>query len=112
MTENTTKAYLAKLPFDLRRITAELCIVARRNMPGADEMIYHDAVGYSINGSPFDRICYIAPQKGYVNFGFFFGVGLPDPKNYWRVHAHGCGMVNCEAWMKPSNTASPSTSTR
>src|SRR5258706_9808854 len=80
MTENTAKAYLAKLPLDLRRITAELCIVARRNMPGANEMIYHDAVGYSINGSPFDRICYIAPQKGYVNFGFFFGVGLPDPK--------------------------------
>jgi len=27
------------------------------------------------------RICDIAPQKkGYVNFGFFFGAGLPDPK--------------------------------
>jgi len=34
-----------------------------------------------VNDSPFDRICYIAPQKkGYVNFGFFFGAGLPDPK--------------------------------
>jgi len=80
MTENTTKAYLAKLPLDLWRIMAELCIVARKNMPGADEIIYHDALGYSTTGSPFDRICYIAPQKGYVNFGFFFGVGLPDPK--------------------------------
>ena len=50
-------------------------------MPGAHEFIYHDAVGYSVNDSPFDRICYIAPQKkGYVNLGFFFGAGLPDPK--------------------------------
>jgi|GEM_PF-6289788 len=50
-------------------------------MPKALEFICHDAVGYSINDSPFDRICYIAPQqKGYVNFGFFFGTGLADPK--------------------------------
>ena len=50
-------------------------------MPGAHEFIYHDAVGYSVSDSPFDRICYIAPQrKGYVNFGFFFGADLPDPK--------------------------------
>ena len=55
--------------------------VARKKMPGAHEFIYHDAVGYSVNASPFDRICYIAPQrKGYVNFGFFFGAGLPDLK--------------------------------
>jgi hypothetical protein len=50
-------------------------------MPGAHEFIYHDAVGYSVSESPFDRICYIASQKGYVNFGFFFGAGLPDPEH-------------------------------
>jgi hypothetical protein len=33
-------------------------------------------------GSPFDRICYIGPQKkGYGNIGFFFGAGLLDPKH-------------------------------
>jgi hypothetical protein len=38
-------------------------------------------VGYSVSDSPFDRICYIAPQKkNYVNFGFFFGAGLDDPR--------------------------------
>jgi hypothetical protein len=43
-------------------------------MPDAHEFIYHDAVGYSLSDSPFDRICYIAPQKkGYVNLG---GVSL------------------------------------
>lgn len=56
--------------------------MARKNMPGADEFIYHNAIGYSVSDSPANRICYIAPQKkGYVNFGFFFGVGLPDPTN-------------------------------
>jgi hypothetical protein len=74
--------FLASLPADVQAITRELVAVARKNMPDAHEFIYHDAVGYSVSDSPFDRICYIAPQKkGYVNFGFFFGASLPDPKN-------------------------------
>lgn len=73
--------WLAKLPSELREITLALIGVARKNMPNAHEFIYHDAVGYSVSDSPFDRVCYIAPQKkGYVNFGFFFGAALPDPK--------------------------------
>jgi len=73
--------FLSNLPSDVQAITRALVVVARKNMPGAHEFIYHNAVGYSVNDSPFDRICYIAPQKkGYVNFGFFFGAGLPDPK--------------------------------
>jgi hypothetical protein len=73
--------WLAKLPAEVREITAALIGVARKKMPDAHEFIYHDAVGYSVSESAFDRICYIAPQKkGYVNFGFFFGAGLPDPK--------------------------------
>lgn len=77
----TVDRWLEKLPPDLQNITRELIAVARKNMPGVHEFIYHDAVGYSVNDSPFDRICYIAPQrKGYVNFGFFFGARLPDPK--------------------------------
>jgi hypothetical protein len=77
----TVAEWLEKLPPDLQRITHELISIARKNMQGAHEFIYHDAVGYSVSHSPFDRICYIAPQKkGYVNLGFFFGAGLPDPK--------------------------------
>jgi|SRR6266498_3444173 hypothetical protein len=79
--KDAAEAYLANLPADSRAITRELCAVARKNMPKVYEFIYHDAVGYSVNESPFDRICYIAPQKGYVNFGFFFGADLPDPKH-------------------------------
>jgi len=81
MSQMTVEKYLPNLPRDLQAITRELCDVARKNMPGAPEFIYHDAVGYSVSESPFDRICYIAPQKGYVNFGFFFGADLPDPKH-------------------------------
>lgn len=51
-------------------------------MPGANELLCHNALGYSLSESPWDRVCYIAHQpKGYVNFGFFFGVDLPDPQN-------------------------------
>jgi len=78
----TVEEWLEKLPSDLQIITRELIAVARKNMPKVHEFIYHDAVGYSVNDSPFDRICYIAPQKkGYVNFGFFFGADLRDSKN-------------------------------
>ena len=76
----SVEEWLSNLPPDLQLITKKLRAVARKNMPGAHEFIYHNAIGYSTSDSPFDRICYIAPQKkGYVNFGFFFGAGLPDP---------------------------------
>ena len=73
--------FLANLPADVQAITRELVAVARKKMPGAHEFIYHNAVGYSVSDSPFERICYVWPQKkGYVNSGFFFGAGLADPK--------------------------------
>ena len=75
------KDWLSNLPPELSLIARQLRAVARKQMPDAHEFIYHDAIGYSVSDSPFDRICYIAPQsKGYVNFGFFFGASLPDPK--------------------------------
>jgi hypothetical protein len=93
----TVDKWLEKLSPDLQDITRELIAVARKNMPGAHEFIYHDAVGYSVNDSPFDRICYIAPQKkGYVNFGFFFGAGLPDPKKL--LTGEGKRMRHVKVW--------------
>ena len=81
MSKLAVEAWLARLHPDLQAITKELRAVANKIMPDAHEFIYHDAIGYSVSDSPFDRICYIAPQKkGYVNIGFFFGAGLPDPK--------------------------------
>ena len=76
----SVEEWLANLPADLQLITKKLRAVALKTMPEAHEFIYHNAIGYSTSDSPFDRICYIAPQKkGYVNLGFFFGAGLPDP---------------------------------
>ena len=74
--------WLTKLAPEVRAITKQLRTIARKNIPNAREYIYHDAIGYSVDNSPANRICYIAPQsKGYVNFGFFFGKGLSDPEN-------------------------------
>lgn len=76
----SVEEWLVNLSPDLQLITKELRAVARKNMPGTHEFIYHDAIGYSVSDSPFDRVCYVAPQKkGYVNFGFFFGGSIPDP---------------------------------
>jgi hypothetical protein len=38
----TVEEWLAKLPLELQIITQELMEVARRNMPGIHEFIYHD----------------------------------------------------------------------
>ena len=48
--------FLSSLPSDVQAITRELCAVARKKMPGAQEFIYHNAVGYSVSGSPFDLV--------------------------------------------------------
>jgi hypothetical protein len=48
--------------------------------PSAKEIIYHDTLGYTPTGHPFDRIIYIWPSKEHVTLGFFFGTNLPDPK--------------------------------
>src|SRR5687768_8433024 len=83
MSKVSVEEWLAMLPNDLQAIVKALRAVARKNMPRAHEFIYHDAIGYSVSDSPFDRICYVAPKKkGYVNFGFFFGAGPPDPNKF------------------------------
>ena len=81
MTSISVQEWLANLAPDLRAIAKQLRAVARKNMPKAQEFIHQEVIRYSIKDSPSDQICYIAPQKkGYVNFGFFFGAGLPDPQ--------------------------------
>lgn len=102
----TVEDWLANLPLDVQKITQELIGVARKNMPGAHEFIYHDAVGYSVSDSPFDRICYIAPQKkGYVNFGFFFGARLPDPKKLLIGEGKRLRHVKVWSWDEAKNPA-------
>ena len=71
--------YINSYAPELQVIIRTLREIAKRSMPDAFEMIYHAALGYSLSSSPFDRICYIAPQKNYANLGFFFGGHLDDP---------------------------------
>jgi hypothetical protein len=73
--------YINSFVPELQAIIRTLREVASKCMPEAHEIIYHGAIGYSLTKSPFDRICYIAPQKKYVNLGFFFGAHLPDPQH-------------------------------
>ncbi len=80
MADDAVQTYLAKLTGKSRGICTKLDALARAQMPGAHAMIYHGMPGYSASPSPFDRIVYIAPQRDWVNLGFFFGVGIPDPK--------------------------------
>lgn len=81
MASISVQEWLANLAPEVRAIAKQLRAVARKNMPKADEFIHQDVIRYSIKDSPSDQICYIAPQKkGYVNIGFFFGGGLPDPE--------------------------------
>jgi hypothetical protein len=110
MSELTVEQYLMDLPLDLQAITRELREVARKNMPGAYEFIYHDAIGYSVSKSPFDRICYISWQRAYLNFGFFFGVGLSDPshllvgegKRLRHVKIRSMEDAKCRPWVSLS----------
>jgi len=72
--------YMAQLPAAIQKIVKPLRSMTKKVMPGAKEMVYHNALGYALSDSPFDRVCYIAPQsKGYVNFGFFYGADIADP---------------------------------
>src|SRR6266487_3111228 len=73
--------YINSYSPELQAIIRTLREIATKSMPDAYEMIYHGAIGYSLTTSPFDRICYIAPQKNYVNLGFFYGTHLPDPQH-------------------------------
>src|SRR6266516_2379465 len=74
--------YIHSFSPDLQALIRKLSEIAKKSMPEAHEIIYHGALGYSVTQSPFDRICYIAPQKNYVNLGFFFGAHLLDPQNF------------------------------
>jgi len=78
----SVEEWLANLHPNLQATPKELRAVVRKNMPNVHEFIYHDAIGYSVGDSSFDRICYGAPQKKrYINFGFCFGADFLTRKS-------------------------------
>ena len=58
----TINEHVSLLLPSVRPIYKALRSMARKKMPGAYEMLYHNAIGYSLSESPMDRICYIAHQ--------------------------------------------------
>lgn len=64
---------------DVRAILMEIRRMVRATLPDATEILYHGALAYQPDVSRFDPIVYVAPQNGYVNLGFYYGVGVPDP---------------------------------
>ncbi|HEY7358684.1 MAG TPA: DUF1801 domain-containing protein [Ktedonobacterales bacterium] len=74
-------AYLEDYPSEVAAICRVLRSTARQCLPEAQELWYHSSIGYAVSASPFDRICYIAPQNSYANLGFFFGTHLEDPQH-------------------------------
>ena len=73
--------YIDSFAPELQAIIRALREMAKKSMPDAYEMIYHGAIGYSLSTSPFYLFCYIAPQKSYVNLGFYYGAYLDDPQH-------------------------------
>jgi uncharacterized protein DUF1801 len=80
MTDDAIQRYLANVPIEFQGVVTKLHALARKQMAGAHAMVYHGALGYAISEFPFDRIVYIAPQRNWVNLGFFFGSDLLDPQ--------------------------------
>jgi hypothetical protein len=70
--------FLSNYPEEIRTMIKELRNVVKSAMHGAHEFLYYDAINYSLNDSPFGRICYISPMQTYVTLGFLFGAHLDD----------------------------------
>lgn len=76
----TVEKHIESYPTQIRKIIEKLRAVAKDSMPGAHEFVYHHAINYKLSESPGTWICYIAAQRNYVNFAFYFGTYLSDPK--------------------------------
>ncbi|WP_160725612.1 DUF1801 domain-containing protein [Bacillus sp. USDA818B3_A] len=76
----TVEMLIESFPTQIREIIEVLRSVAKANMPGAYEFVYHNALNYKLPESPGTWICYISAQRNYVRLGFFFGANLLDPK--------------------------------
>ena len=79
--QETIEELFPTVPDAVRAILSQIRSMVRDSLPEANatEIIYHGALGYGPTASGFDRILYVAPQNGYVNLGFFYGTGIPDP---------------------------------
>ncbi|SDO85762.1 hypothetical protein SAMN04487897_12475 [Paenibacillus sp. yr247] len=54
----TVEKLIESFPTQIREIIETLRGVAKANMPGAHEFVYHDAINYKLPESPGTWICY------------------------------------------------------
>ncbi|WP_164472908.1 DUF1801 domain-containing protein [Cohnella candidum] len=64
----------------IREVIETLREIAKANMPGAHEFVYHDAINYKLHEASNRWICYITAHKNYVRLEFYFGANLSDPQ--------------------------------
>jgi hypothetical protein len=76
-------SFLAPYSVEIVALAAALRRLVRTEAQGATELVYDAynavAMGYSFTGRPSDGFCHIAVYAKWVNLGFNFGAGLPDP---------------------------------
>ena len=73
--KKTVDAWLAELDPSLREIAQALRALILEAVPDLRESIKWNTPNYAKGGN----VCYLASNKGYINFGFFNGAGLPNP---------------------------------
>lgn len=76
----TVEELIESFPAQIREIAETIRVIAKANMPGAHEFVYHDAINYKLPESPGTWACCIAAQRNYARLGFYFGANLSDPK--------------------------------
>ena len=75
--EKTVETYIAALEPSMQEVVKAIRELVREAAPNAKESIKWAQPVYEHNG-PF---AYIKAFKGYVNFGFWRGVDIPDPES-------------------------------
>lgn len=68
---------------ELQEIARAMRALIAGVMPGVTEVPWakQKTAGYGVGPKKMsEHFCYIAPQKRYVNLGFFYGAELPDPE--------------------------------
>lgn len=78
-TRSDVRRFVAACPTELRDIVEALRVGAQAALGDMREIVYRGAIGYTPTGRPRERVVYVAPQRAYVNLGFFAGTSLPDP---------------------------------
>ena len=68
----------------MQAIVRRLRLLIAEIYPGVTEVVWglQRIVGYGVGPKKMsEQFCYIAPQKNYVNLGFYYGADLEDPMN-------------------------------